>query len=250
MSMDEENNSLQHSDENSNNIFTDALIQSRLTDSFIYDPNNISHIGVTMPSATNEERFSYLERSLASLQNETHYYSEEVTGLRNQIKKLESELYKFQQYNRRESIEISGIPDNVIQYDLEKAVIDILIRIGVWNLTSYEIVACHRLRGKVNGEKYQRVIVRFVNRKRTFQCHQAKKKLKNMELKYRNIYIHENLCFKYKEILEECHRIKELGLIKKVWSYNGCVNIKLTDNYYERPTRLYHLNDIQNFVDG
>ena len=53
----------------------------------------------------------------------------------------------FQQYNRRENIELSAVPENILQKDLERVVIGILRHIGVHNLSLYEIVACHRLMG-------------------------------------------------------------------------------------------------------
>ena len=54
-------------------------------------------------------------------------------------------LNKLDQYNRRENIEIDGIPDSVRNDELEAVVINILRRIGVHHLEEWEIVACHRL---------------------------------------------------------------------------------------------------------
>ena len=70
-----------------------------------------------------------------------------------QIFNLEKELNVFLQYNRRESIEISGVPENIPQRELESTMILILRRIGLQHLSSYEIAACHRLRGKKTGGK-------------------------------------------------------------------------------------------------
>ena len=72
------------------NILANALRTAQLTESFLNDSDNI------------DERFLYLERSLASMQNETYSYTSDIKKLKIQIESLEKELYQFQQYNRRE----------------------------------------------------------------------------------------------------------------------------------------------------
>ena len=64
------------------NILANALRTAQLTDSFLNDSdNNI------------DERFLYLERSIASMQNETYSYTSEIKNLKIQIESLEKELY-------------------------------------------------------------------------------------------------------------------------------------------------------------
>ena len=217
------------------NILANALQTAQLTESFLND------------SDYNDERFLYLERSLASMQNETYSYTSDIKKLKTQIESLEKELYQFQQYNRRESVEISGIPDNIEQNKLETTIINILRRVGVWNLESYEIAACHRLRRKLGNEHTQRVIVRFTNRKRVFQCLQARKYLRDNIYEHPKMYIHDSLCQKYKDLFEECLKLKENGDLKKIWTYNGIINIKLTENYYERAKKVFHISDIHRY---
>ena len=125
---------------------------------------------------------------LDELQTSLNTEKEKNIILNNQLKKLESkinnnfrnfehdidDLYKglnnvdfkttqLDQYTRRESLVISGIPESISQNDLELTVLDILRSIGV-NITSYEITACHRLFNK-NNRYPPRTIIRFVNRK-------------------------------------------------------------------------------------
>ena len=190
------------------NILTNALRTAQLTDSFLSESdNNNNNI---------DERFIYLERSLASMQNETYSYTSDIKKLRTQIESLEKELYQFQQYNRRESVEISGIPENINQNNLETTIINILRRVGVWNLESYEIAACHRLRRKSGNEHTQRIIIRFTNRKRVYQCLQARKYLRDTIHEHPKMYIHDSLCQKYNDLYDECLKLKENGDLKKI----------------------------------
>ena len=107
-------------------------------------------------------------------------------------------------------------PENIEQNKLESTIINILRRVGVWNLESYEIAAWHRLRRKMGKENTQRVIIRFTNRKRVFQCLQVRKYLRDTIYENPNIYIHDSLCQKYKDLYDECMKLKENGGLKKI----------------------------------
>ena len=71
----------------------------------------------------------------------------------------------MEQYSRRNSVEISGISNEVSDENLEKKVIDICKESGS-ELNPYDIEACHRLlSGRVNTSNSKRVIIKFVDRK-------------------------------------------------------------------------------------
>ena len=54
------------------------------------------------------------------------------------------------QYNRRESLEIYGIPENICDKDLESKALNILTEIGVTKIQHWQVHACHRLKNKKN----------------------------------------------------------------------------------------------------
>ena len=81
--------------------------------------------------------------------------------LKNRVKDLETEVYKGQQYNRRNNIEINGIPDSITNESLENKVIEALAIIDV-KVTESDIEACHRLPSKTSPRP---TIIKFVNRK-------------------------------------------------------------------------------------
>ena len=73
------------------------------------------------------------------------------------------------QYSRRENLIILGIPNSIRQQNLESEVLNILRVFGLKKIASYDIVACHRLKGK--NDKYPaRSIIRFTNRKLVNYC--------------------------------------------------------------------------------
>ena len=56
------------------------------------------------------------------------------------------------------------------------------------------------------------------------------------------LYITDNLCPAYTAIDR-----KKAGIINKLWTFNGIVNVKFTDNYYEKPYKVLHINDIKSY---
>ena len=75
------------------------------------------------------------------------------------VEMIERSHFKHLQYNRRESIEIAGIPDSVNDKDLENKSLQILGSIGVDKVEPWQVHACHRLKNKRN------TIIRFISRK-------------------------------------------------------------------------------------
>ncbi len=167
---------------------------------------------------------------------------DETKDLKNRILSLEKELADLQQYIRRPTIEISGVSERIRQSDLEKFVIEqILHPIGVM-VTSRDIEACHRLI-KRNPQKPAHVVVRFVNRKNANASRSNRYRLKNFN-HLRGIWIFDNLCPDYRHIFEELSNLRQQGIVKHVWSYNGKVSYKRTDNRRVRGTRVNHKNDL------
>ena len=72
---------------------------------------------------------------------------------------------KAEQYNRRNNVEISGIPNDVLDNDLEEKVIEICKDSDIV-ITSSDIEGCHRLPLERNTtSENKRVIVKIVNKK-------------------------------------------------------------------------------------
>ena len=85
----------------------------------------------------------------------------------NSYEAIEKDLLNYMQYNRRENIELIGLPDNIPDNKIEEVVLSILRRIDV-NINHYDIAACHRLKTRTNGSF--NVIIRFINRKHAKLC--------------------------------------------------------------------------------
>ena len=242
---------------NENNSITEEMIENFLNASNSSTTSTTGNGNSSVTGVNNAQSFCNqihsLENNIQAVINQNlalkvvnNRLQKDIYELWDTVYRVECDLAKFQQYSRRENIEIIGIPDTVKQHELEKTVISMLRRIGVENLSSYEIAGCHRLK-KTNRDKPANVIVRFTNRKRAHQSLENRRYLKQYVPEYRNIYIVENLCPRYKEMFEECQKLKNDGKIKQVWTWNGIVHIKKTDT--ERyGKKLFHISELEEIV--
>ena len=190
---------------------------------------------------------SKLESHVKDLAASNTAYKAQIIELRSEVNDLwydiestQKDLHQFMQYNRRENIEIVGIPKNIPDNQIETLVLNVLGSIGV-NVSHYDIAGCHRLKNRRTDSS--NVIVRFVCRQHARECLSNKSKLRYIE-DFKTLRIIENLCPKYKSLYEQCVELKRANTINQVWSYNGTVCIKKSDSSTEKPKRILHTNDL------
>ena len=153
------------------------------------------------------EKLSSLSMKVDAMEVSSSEPSSLATNSRSQFIKLEKEMYATQQYSRRDTIEICGIPSSVDDETLEKQTMKILETIGC-----KDIQACHRL------HKKDCTIVKFCNRKSALQCLRNKAKLKTFDAKTVGLtencklYINESLCQYYRHLLWVCRGVKKTRL--------------------------------------
>ena len=178
------------------------------------------------------------------LRKEIKMLKEEHHNMLDAIYNIEANAIYNNQYTRRENIEFINIPETTLQKDLEPLVIKILNSMDI-KIQSYDIVAVHRL-GERRGDRPRNVIVRFVNRKNAIKVLRNKKFIKStgMKFKINNLYVIENLCRENKHIFNKCYKLKKSGVISKVWTFNGVVNIQIHDTKDDEIIEMKHFDDI------
>ena len=134
------------------------------------------------------------------------------------------------QYTRRESIEISGIPETITDKNLGSKCVDILDVIGCDKIQSWQIHACHRLKNRRD------TICRFVTRKFADSALHNRKHLKNLPLQElgipdnNKIFINESLCPQLKFLH---YKVRHVLKSKTIFSFNlwkGKLTIKLHEH--------------------
>lgn len=167
---------------------------------------------------------------------------EELCSYKNiaeQVNRLQRSHVKLLQYNRKDSIEIHGVPEELPD-ELENTCIDLLSEIGV-KVSKHGIQACHRLKNKAN------VIIKFINRKDADAALYNRGKLKTLNkerfnLNGKSIYINESLCRPYQFLT---YKARSAFKKKKISSYNfwkGKLTVKVDNNEFV----ISHIDDLIN----
>ena len=170
-----------------------------------------------------------LKNEVSSLQNCVDKLESQVRLLEDALINNEIKINNADQYSRRNNIVIQGIPQSVKYKDLEDKVINILDKVNV-KVTKSDIEACHRL-----GDS-RKTIVRFVNRKHSFEAWKNKKVLMSVDLtsigldKTTNLFLSQNLSDYNNKIVFHCRELRRKKLIDSTWVYGGKVFIKIQDN--------------------
>ena len=146
------------------------------------------------------------------------------------------------QYNRRENIELVGIPESLSGKNLEDKCVEVLEEITKTKIPDWKIHACHRLKNK------KTVIMRFVTRKVADLAIHKRKELKTLDKRKlgfdpeTKIFLNESLCpplrflhFKVRKALKE-EKINSFNLWK------GKLTIKFMVN--DTPIPVTHINDL------
>ena len=190
-----------------------------------------------------------LNATMDELQVRINKFDESLNEHSEYIYYLEKHVSRLDQYGRRENIEIIGIPEHVSDKNLESTVLTILNKIGLTHICHYDIIACHRL-GKRNKDGCRNTIVRFLHRKNAFNCLKSSKRLYLCkELGFNNLSMVENLCPASRSIYDQLLKFKDKNIVKKVWISNGVVNFKFTDNFDEKPNKIFHNRELNNYFD-
>ena len=134
------------------------------------------------------------------------------------------------QYNRKNNLEIQGIPSTVDDEVLEDKVIEIFKCLKI-PLAKSDTEDCHRL-GKSNPKN---TVVRFVNRKNCYAALSKKLDLQHIDkaklgFPEANLFFNENLTPYNQKLAWKCRELKRAGKIHSTWSTKGVIKLRRTMN--------------------
>ena len=189
-----------------------------------------------------DEIINLKEVVIKNLQNENKRLNDEVSQLKEKIISIESKSNSVEQYDRRNNMEINGIPNSISDDNLESTIMSVLSKATNVHVTADDIEACHRIeKSKENSKK---TIVRFINWKH-YKCTLVnRKKLKSfnsesIRLPNVKLYFNENLREYSNTLAFYGRKLKRAGLINSTYTLNGPVHILRTVG--ERPFKVFHM---------
>ena len=192
-----------------------------------------------------QQDFTKFIIGFAKFENDHTNTCNDIDELFERVYSMDCLLSECDQYTRRENLVISGIPDYINHQNLEYEVLKILKMIGVNNVSSYQVVACHRLKKNINDIYPARTIVRFTNRKivesSLFKRDRLLKVKKELKM---NIRFYENLTKSNEKILKECQNLYTQELIQNYYIRNGF--LKIVINTGDKAIKVVHQDILDN----
>ena len=177
---------------------------------------------------------------IKNLQLKNQRLQTRVNNLENKVISPEISGNHLEQYGHRNSLEITGISDDVSDQNLKSKVVEVLNEIHV-DVSRSDIEACHRIGRSKNSSK--KTIVRFINRK------YAKKVLLNRKIfrknvTYNNIFINENLTKTNNLIAYNCRKLKCNGMTDNSYSREGVIHISSPQISNGKVIKVLHMNTL------
>ena len=153
---------------------------------------------------------------------------------------------KSEQYSRRNNIELSGIPNDIPENNLEKVVVDICHDSGL-KIEPKDIEGCHRLSvSRYSRDSNKRVIIKFVNRKHLQTLLQNKKIISSKDFSHLNVhgnvFVSVSLCPYYRYIWGKCKDLQRRGKIYQVFCRGGTIAVQVIERKSAR--EIFHECDI------
>ena len=199
------------------------------------------------------DQVSRLTENLAKLMESNEKFSSQLIAVKkvNTLleKRASDELEKSQaeteQYSRRYNVEISGIPHETLDNNLEDKVIDICKDASI-EIGHVDIEGCHRLPlSRNNAGSTKLATVKFVNRKHSEDMLPLKKIISSCS----KVFISNSLCPHYRYLWGKCKDLQRRGIFNRIFCLGAVVTIKVSEN--GSPVNIYHENDLKIYLgDG
>ena len=199
-----------------------------------------------------------VKTALAITKKQHEEMETELTAVRKKINDQEeeiAELYDLQdeleQYTRKNSLEIHGVPESAYT-STEEVVLKLPEALNV-AVKPEDVEISHKL----NRKGVKPIIVKFQSHKVKSSMYKERAKLKHVgvsdlfpyssaatRVESERIYLNENLTSYRRGILKEANQKRKDGLVLSAWSMDGKIFVKTSPD--GRPIRIYDKSDLEN----
>jgi hypothetical protein len=179
----------------------------------LLDPQVRSSIGGIVAESIKQE--------LVALRAEVKQKNAIIDQLKRRVDDLESTNDDLEQYQRRNSLRISGLleEDNEDTFQRSLCVINETMKVEP-PIQEQDIDRLHRV-GKQDGGKPRSIIVKFATYRARHRVMQCRRNLKNS-----NIFINEDLTRERSKLLYQSRLTKRQEKIKDCWTHDGSIVFK------------------------
>ena len=214
---------------------------SELKASLIANKRTTNQLKVSLTKAENAN--VTLTKELDCTRKKLHEQAKEIDDLENSQDELE-------QYTRKNSLEIVGVPETAYP-STEELVIRVAEILNV-EIKPEDIEISHKLKRKYTNA----VIVKFLSHKVKMKLYKQRTKLKNVKVSDlfpsfanatrdtgQRIFINENLTSYRRELFGKVNKKRKDNLIVSAWTMDGKIYVKTSPD--GTPVRIYSEGDLE-----
>ena len=195
-----------------------------------------------------ETNLTKAEKANDMLRNELNHTRMKLKYHIEEMNNLEEKYDDLEQYSRKNSLEILGVPEGAYT-STDEVVIRIGEAINV-DIKPEDIEISHKLKRKTTKP----VIVKFVSHKVKSLLYIARTKLKNVKTsdvfpsyafasrEDQRIFINENLTNYRRELFWKANKMKKDNMITSTWTMDGKIFVKTSPS--GAPVRIYCVEDL------
>lgn len=195
-----------------------------------------------------QSQLTKAEKANDTLRNELNHTRIKLKDQIEETYKLDEKYDDLEQYSRKNSLEILGVPEAAYT-STDEVVIRIGEAINV-DIKPEDIEISHKLKRKTT----KLVIVKFVSHKVKSLLYKARTKLKNVKTsdifpsdafssrEDRRIFINENLTNYRRELFWKANKMKKDNMITNTWTMDGKIFVKTSPS--GAPVRIYCEEDL------
>ena len=217
----------------------ESLINKRF-DNFANRFDNLEQSNAQITNTLSDRQFI-----LTDLARENRQLKKHVQTLEDRLLKLEKQVNNTEQNNRKNNIEVDGIPSSVSDQDLRGVVAILFNHISESDITIADIEVAHRLQSKTSPKP---TIVRLKrNLIAELKTKDARGKLKDIATRMNfprgtKIFLNDNQSPNMRSLSYNARLLKSHHIISDTWFSNAAVRIKRTPT--SRPIKITHEKDL------
>ena len=223
-------------------------IESLINDRFDQLRRDISSTNATIHDGNTKfnNDISQMRRVvITNLVQENRRLSKRCRAVEKRLIKVERQTNTTEQNNRKNNIEIDGIPSSVADNQLKSVVARLLNHLSVSDIGEHDIEAVHRIYVK---RQPQPTIVRMKrNLLDEVKAKEARKKVTGLNRLLgfpasTKIYINDNLSPNMRSLAYNARILKQSKLITDTWFSNAAVRIRIAPG--DNPIKITHEEDL------